>query len=214
MNTDRLIAELAAGLTPVRRLPPPPVLLLGWTLFASAVIGAAILLLGGRGPLLTREAGLFESMHLVAAALTALLAGLAAFELALPDRDRRWSWLPLPAVALWLGTMGAGCVAELLRLGPGGIEFYVSWSCMAFIIGLGVPMAGGILWLTRHAAGLRPGPVAACGALSAAAFASLGLTFVHPGYGPVMVLVWHGLSVLALTALVAKLGPAVQRAAA
>ncbi|MCU0888172.1 MAG: DUF1109 domain-containing protein [Rubritepida sp.] len=212
MTSEELVARLAGALRPVRRLPPPPVLLAGWTALAMAVIGLAAALIGVHR---TEGAGVggFESLHLLGAALTALLAGLAAFELALPDRDRRWGWLPLPGLALWLGTMGAGCLGQWMDAGPDGIPFWVSWQCMGFIAGLGLPLSVAILWLTRHAAWARPGPVAACGALSAAAFASLGLTLVHPTYGPVMVLAWHGLAVLAVTGLMAMAAPRLMRAA-
>lgn len=213
MKTEDMIAQLATGLRPVRRLPSPLVMLVIWTGLAIAVVGGAALLFGTRG-VTDRPMNSFEIMHVTAAGLTALMAGLAAFELALPDRDHRWSWLPLPAIGLWVGTMGIGCVAELVQLGLDGIRFYVSWSCLRFIIGIGLPLAVVMLWLTRHSAWIRPGPVAAFGSLSAAAFASLGLTLVHPTFGPIMVLAWHGVAVLVVTGLAALVGPRVVRRAA
>lgn len=207
MKDEELIARLAEGLSPVRRLPRPPVLLALWTLGACTLLGLAVLVLGIRAGETGRPLDLFEALHLVAAGLTALLAGLAAIELALPDRDDRWAWLPLPALALWLGTMGLGCLEQLLAPGPEGIPFWISWYCMGFITAIGVPLSLGILWLTRHGALIRPVPVATYGALSAAAFASLGLTLVHPTYGPFMVLAWHGVAVVAVTALCARFGP-------
>jgi len=206
MKTEDMIAQLAGNLRPVRRLPAPPVLLALWTLLCIGVIGAAVAAFGTR-ELLDRPMSGFDMMHSLGALLTALLAGLAAFELSLPDRDRRWAWLPLPAIGIWVGTMGVGCVGELVQLGLDGIRFHVSLSCLQFIIGLGLPMAGLMLWMTRHAAWIRPGPVAAFGALSAAAFASIGLTLVHPTFGPVMVLAWHGIAVLVVTGLAALVGP-------
>jgi hypothetical protein len=207
VKDEELIAQLAAGLRPVRRLPRPAVLLTLWTLGAGALIALAVLLFGIRGGPGVPDMNMFDAVHLLAAALTALLAGLAAIELALPDRAARWAWLPVPAVALWIGTMGMGCVAQLLASGPEGIAFWISWSCLGFITALGVPLALSILWLTRHGAMIRPVSVATCGALSAAAFASLGLTLVHPTYGPVMVLAWHGVAVGAVTAVCARFGP-------
>jgi hypothetical protein len=213
MKTEDMIAQLATGLRPVRRLPSPPVMLAIWTALALAVMGGAALLFGTRG-VTEKPMNNFEVMHMAAAGLTALLAGLAAFELSLPDRDRRWAWLPLPAIGLWVGTMGVGCVAELVRLGLDGIRFYISWSCLGFIIGIGLPLAGVMLWLTRHSAWIRPGPVAAFGSLSAAAFASVGLTIVHPTFGPLMVLAWHGVAVLVVTGLAALVGPRAVRGVA
>lgn len=212
MKTEEMIAQLAGDLRPVRRLPSPPVLLALWALLALSLIGAAALAFGTREAQGRPMSG-FDLVHVAAALLTALLAGLAAFELSLPDRDRRWAWLPLPAILLWLGTMGVGCVGELLQQGLDSIRFRVSWSCLGFIIGFGLPMAAVILWLTRHAAWIRPGQVAAFGALSAAAFASIGLTLIHPTFGPLMVLAWHGVAVLVVTGLVGLVGPLVVRRA-
>jgi hypothetical protein len=79
----------------------------------------------------------------------------------------------------------------------------VSLPCLGFIAALGVPLTGAVLWLARHGAWLHPVPVAALGGLSAAAFASAGLTLVHEPDAAVMVLVWHGLSVLLVAGLAA-----------
>jgi hypothetical protein len=154
-----------------------------------------------------------DLFHILTAGSVALLSGFAAFQLALPDRNRRWALLPLPAVAAWFATMGLGCVSDVARMGWSGLHLGVSLPCLGFIIGLGVPMALGIMWLTRHAALLRPVPVAALGGLSAAAFASIGLTLVHELHVTIMVLVWHGLAVTAVTAVGALLGPQLMRRA-
>ena len=42
--------------------------------------------------------------------LTAVLAAAAAFQLGLPDRKAAWALLPLPAVLLWIGASGMGCL--------------------------------------------------------------------------------------------------------
>ncbi|MDB5412499.1 MAG: hypothetical protein JWR10_834, partial [Rubritepida sp.] len=146
--------------------------------------------------------------------LVALLSGFAAFQLAMPDRDRRWALLPVPAVIAWLAVMGWGCLADAARLGPDGMELTVSYPCLGFIIGLGVPMTAGMVWLTRHAALLRPLPVATLGGLSAAAFASIGLTLVHELNATLMVLVWHGMAVLVVTGLGGMAGPLLMERAA
>jgi hypothetical protein len=70
-----------------------------------------------------------------------------------------------------------------------------------------------MLWLSRHGAWFSPGPVAALGGLSAAALASVGLSLIHHLDAALMVLIWHGLSVLVVTAIAAKLGPRVMRLA-
>ena len=80
---------------------------------------------------------------MAAAALTGVLAVLAAFQLSFPDRDRRWALLPLPALALWLGDLGWGCLQGFARLGAEGLRLTTSFPCLAFILGFG-------LTLTHH----------------------------------------------------------------
>lgn len=215
MRTEDLISQLAVGLKPVRRLPSPLAMLAIWSLFCAGVIAAALLISGLRDDFAAWLMDGFDLYHLMSAALVALTAGYAAFQLALPDRDQRWALLPIPAVIGWLVTMGWGCLADLARLGPEALNLTVSYPCLGFIIGLGLPMTVAIVVLTRHAAWMRPTPVAALGGLSAAAFASLGLTLVHELNAAVMVLVWHGLAVLVVTCIGALTGPMLmQRAAA
>ena len=215
MRTEDLISQLAVGLKPVRRLPSPLAMLAIWSLFCAGIIAAALLISGLRADFAAWLMDGFDLYHLMSAALVALTAGYAAFQLALPDRDQRWALLPIPAVIGWLVTMGWGCLADLARLGPEALKLTVSYPCLGFIIGLGLPMTVAIVVLTRHAAWMRPTPVAALGGLSAAAFASLGLTLVQELNAAVMVLVWHGLAVLVVTCIGALTGPKLmQRAAA
>ncbi|MBS7788530.1 DUF1109 domain-containing protein [Roseococcus sp. SDR] len=214
MRTEELITQLSRGLKPVHRLPSPLAMLGLWCLFCAGVIGAALLVSGLRADFAAWLMDGFDLYHLMSAALVALTAGYAAFQLALPDRDQRWALLPVPAVVGWLVTMGWGCLEDLARLGPEALQLGISLPCLGFIIGLGVPMTVAIVFLTRHAALLRPVPVAALGGLSAAAFASLGLTLVHELNAAVMVLVWHGIAVLVVTALGALAGPLLMQRAA
>jgi hypothetical protein len=214
MRTEDLVTSLTLGLKPVRRLPSPLAMLGLWCLFCVGVIAAALLISGLRADFAAWLMDGFDLYHLMSAALVALTAGYAAFQLALPDRDQRWALLPIPAVVGWLVTMGWGCLADIARLGPEAMSLTISVPCLAFIIGLGVPMTATMLYLTRHAAMFRPFPVAALGGLSAAAFASLGLTLVHELNAAVMVLVWHGIAVLVVTCIGALTGPMLMQRAA
>lgn len=211
--TEDLVSRLACGLKPVRRLPSPLALLGLWSAFCLGVILLALWILGMRHDLLRDPMGRVDLWHILTAGAVALLSGLAAFQLALPDRDRRWALLPLPAVAAWLATMGWGCASDVERMGWSALHLGVSLTCLLFILGLGLPLAVAMIWLTRHAALLRPLPVATLGGLSAAAFASIGLTLVHELRVTIMVLVWHGLAVLAVTAAGALIGPRLMRRA-
>jgi hypothetical protein len=214
MRTEDLITEMASGLRPIRRVWHPAVATAAWVGVAFVVIALAVAFFGFRADLSARLAAGFDLPAILAAAATGVLAAFAAFQLALPDRDRRWALLPVPAAMAWLATMGWGCLQDLARFGPEGLRLATSFPCLAFIAGLGVPLTVGMLWLARHAAWFQPGPVAALGGLSAAALASVGLTLIHYLDAAVMVLVWHGMSVLLVTGLASFAGPRLMRAEA
>ncbi len=211
MHTGDLITELAKELPPVRRVWHPAVATTIWAALAVSVIGAVVLMFGPRPDLAQRFSGGFDLPQLLTAAATGLLACFAAFQLALPDRDWRWALMPLPAALAWLVTMAWGSIHEVVRFGPEALRLTTSFPCLAFITGLSVPLTLGLLWFARHAALVRPGPVAALGGLSAAALASTGLTCVHHLNAATMVLVWHGGAVLAVTALALFCGPRLMR---
>ncbi len=211
MRSEDLIQSLASTLRPVRPAPHPARATAVWLAVVAAVIGLAMLVAGPRHDLAERLSGGFDLPQIVLASLTGVLAAFAAFQLALPERSRRWALLPLPATAAWLATMGWGCLQDLARFGPDALQIGVSVPCLVFIVGLGVPLTVAMLWLARHAAWLRAGPVAALGGLSAAALASVGLSFIHYLDAAAMVLAWHGLSVLVVTSLAALLGPRLMR---
>lgn len=211
MRSEDLIRRLASDLRPVRPARHPAAATALWLAVAASVIVAAVLVFGPRHDLAARLAAGFDLPQILAATATGALAALAAFELALPERSRRWALLPAPAAIAWLATMGWGCLEDLARLGPEALRVGASLPCLAFIVGLGVPLTVTMLWLARHAAWLRAGPVAALGGLSAAALASVGLSLIHYLDAALMVLVWHGVSVLIVALLASMLGPRMMR---
>ncbi|NKE46492.1 DUF1109 domain-containing protein [Roseomonas frigidaquae] len=194
MQTDELISRLSQDVPPVRRVTPPMQAALRWLAMALGVVAAVVLLSGFRHDLEQRLMLMHEQVNLLAALATGAAAAVAAFHLALPDRSDRWALLPLPFAAFWVSGLGWGCIAEFIERGWPALR--VSFGCMSFIIGFGVPLTLGMLWMTRHAARIRPGPVAALAGLAAAALASVGLSLVHHLEAAAMVLIWHGGSVL------------------
>jgi hypothetical protein len=199
VQTDDLISRLSQGLAPVRRVTPPVQAALGWLALAVAVVAAGVFISGFRHDLEQRLMLMHEKVNMVAALATGAAAALAAFHLALPDRSDRWALLPLPFAAFWISGLGWGCLAEFAEHGFPALG--TSFGCMSFIIGFGLPLTLGMLWMTRHAARIRPGPVAALAGLAASAIASVGLSLVHHLDAAAMVLIWHGGSVLAMMLL-------------
>lgn len=191
MNTEDLIGRLAADLRPIHRLAPPLRRAAAWLAFAFAVIAVAVIWHGPRPDLAERLRDAQEVIQWLASAATGILATIAAFQLALPDRSPRWVLLPVPAAVLWVGTLGLGCLADLLRIGPQALVPGMSWGCMGFILGLGIPLSGSLIWVLRYAAGIRPLPVAVMGGLAGAALSAAGLWLFHELDGAAEALVWH-----------------------
>ncbi len=211
MRTDDLIRQLSTGLVPVRRVAPPWRTALLWLALATLLVGGAVALHGFRHDIAQRVMLMEEQVNLAAALLTGIAAAFAAFQLALPDRSPRWALLPLPFAALWLSGLGWGCLRDLAQQGWPALS--TSFGCMRFIIGFGVPLTAAMLWMARHAAPIRPGPVAALGGLAAAAIASVGLSLIHHLDAAAMVLIWHGGSIALVTAASWLFGARALRAA-
>jgi hypothetical protein len=210
MRTDDLINELTNGLEPVHRVSPPWRAALAWLTFAVLLVGGAVAWIGFRHDLAQRLMVPEEQINLVAALLTGVTAAFAAFQLALPDRSARWALLPVPFAALWLSGLGWGCLRDVVQQGWPALS--TSFGCTRFIIGFGVPLTIAMLWMARHAAWMRPVPVATLGGLAAAAVASVGLSLVHHLDAAAMVLIWHGSSIALVTAASWLWGPRAMRA--
>lgn len=205
MRTEDLVGSLVADLGPVKRLRPPMVRAAGWLALSVLVIAAVVAVKGFRPDLGARLAEPWEVAQLVAAGATGVLAAIAAFHLALPDRSDAWALLPLPGFALWVASLGWGCVSDFIRLGADGIALGTSWACLGFILALSIPLGGAMLFALRHAGPIRPVPTAAIGVLSVAMLASVALSLIHHLDAAIMILVWHAGAVLVAVALSAGL---------
>jgi hypothetical protein len=209
MRTDDLIGQLSGGLRPVKRLASPWLSAAAWLAIAFLVIGGTVLATGFRHDVAQRLMLTEERLNLAAALATGIAAALAAFHLAIPDRSPRWALLPLPFAALWVSGLGWGCLRDFAEQGWPALG--TSFGCMRFIIGFGIPLTGAMIWMARHAAPIRPSPVAALGGLAAAAIASVGLSLIHHLDAAAMILIWHGGSVALVTAAAHLWGPRAMR---
>jgi hypothetical protein len=192
---DALIDALGAGLTPVRRLPPPWLRTLGW-LLAVAAIAAALLMHYGAAPMMRRWASAPDLAWAAAGAvLTAVCAAWAAFVLGVPGRSRAWAWLPLPGALLWIGASGMGCLRTWLAPGTSIATMHQSADCLVFIVSFSIPLSALMVWLLRRACPLRPVLTAVLvGLASAAASASL-LEICHSFDAAAADLLTHALAV-------------------
>jgi len=175
--TERLIQSLAQDARPVARLRPPGMRAALWLAAVGVLLALAIGLMADRDVVTARLAGVPLDLEMAGMLLTGILAVTAAFELSLPDRSTAWALLPLPPLALWLGFTGTACWSHWFTDGwaPGS-----SAACLKFILGVGLPMGGSLIWLLRRAAPLAPVRVAALGGVGAAGIAAFALQFFHP----------------------------------
>ena len=176
---EHLIRDLATDLMPVRRLRSPTVRALGW--LAVVAMLAVALAMFADVPALERRLSVPDMwLAVTGSVLTAILAALAAFQLSLPDANRAWALLPLPAALLWVVASGLGCLRAWLVPGTHIAELSEARDCLIFIIGVSIPLSVLMIVMLRRACSLQPGLTAAIAGLAIAAAAATLLNFFHP----------------------------------
>jgi len=142
------------------------------------------------------------TLALAGSLLTGVLAAVAAFHLSLPDRSRLWSLLPMPAVALWVATVGYGCLTDWVSVRPGGVTLGTTLECFMTLLITSVPSSLLLIGMLHHAARLYPTTIAMVGGLASAGIAATALSLFHELDASVMVLLWN----LGVAALLVVLG--------
>lgn len=207
MDTDRLIAELASRAEPVERLRPPWMRAALWLALAIPPMVAVIAVHGLDVDLATALANRRFAIEQTATLATALTAAVAALASTVPGGNRKWYWLPLIPLAVWLATVGAGCVEDWRALGPAGLSLRLDTGCLVPMVVIGIVPAVTMVAMLRHGAPLSPGLTLILAALATAAIVNFALRFFHIGDVSLMVLVWHLGLVAALSIGAGLLGP-------
>jgi hypothetical protein len=201
-KTPDLINALVESAAPVRRLRPPLVRTAMWLLFATLVLGLIAIAHGVRPDLAERLRQPVFVISMFGALATGVLAAVASFRISLPDSSRWWLLLPFPALALWVSTIGYGCLADWVSMGPDGVHLGEAVRCFATLFMTSVPLSIAMLVMLRYAALLRAPEVSIVGGLAVAAFTSFALSLFHDLDATVMILMWN----LGAAALIAALG--------
>lgn len=189
--TPDLIETLAANMKPVRRLRPPVMRAACWLLLAALVVALLAVSQGMRPDLPQRLHDLTFAGGVAGAALTGVLAAVAAFLVSLPDRSRLWLLLPMPAMALWLSNIGYQCLTQWISVGPNGVSLGEATRCLATLVLTSLPLSLAMLVMLRYAAPLRPTAVTLMGSLSVAAITATALSLFHAGDATVMVIMFN-----------------------
>ena len=202
ITTPDLIGALAANVTPVRRLRPPLARATLWLSFAAVVLVLLAVSHGGRPDLALRLRQPTFVVSIAASLLTGILAALAVFLVSVPDRSRAWLLLPLPALVVWISTIGYGCLTDWVDLDAGSFRVGEAARCFATLVLTSVPLSLLMFVMLRHAAPLRPMPVALTGSLAVAAITASALSLLHAFDATAMILRWN----LGSAALVVGMG--------
>ena len=203
-NTPDLIETLVECATPVRRLRPPLMRAGLWLAFAALILVLVAIAHGLRSDLAIQMQRPLFLVGMMAALATGILAAIASFQISLPDSSRWWLLLPVPPLALWVSTIGYGCLTDWVSIGPDGVHMDEALRCLATLLMTSVPLSIAILLMLRYAALLRPTEVCVTGGLAVAAMTAFALSLLHDLDATIMILVWN-LGVAALIAGLASL---------
>jgi hypothetical protein len=210
-ETHALIRRLADDVERVTPLPSPWRRASIWLGFAVAYVALIVFAFGLREDISEK---LFDSRFIVeelAAIATALAAAFAAFWATVPGRSRWPLFLPALPLAVWLGSLGQGCVQAWQASGLAGPAFEIDLMCLPKIALIGLLPAAVMAIMIRRGAPLYPHVAVALGGLAAAALGNVGLRLFHTVDASLMVLVWQFGSVALLAALAGLSGPLLHR---
>jgi hypothetical protein len=205
-DTEKLIERLAEAAEPVRPLSHPWMRTAAWLLVAIPYVALVVLVVSPRADLLTKALEWRYLVEQLAALATGITAAIAAFATVIPGYDRKFLFLPALPVAIWLGSLGEGCVQDWIRFGPDGLSLQPDWFCFPAIVLVGAVPAIAIAVMLRRGAPLTPHVTAALGGLAAAGLGNFGLRLFHSQDASLMVLVWQVGTVFILTAMAAWAG--------
>jgi hypothetical protein len=206
VDTEHLIEALANTATPVRPLPRPWVRGAIWLAIAVPYIALVVYVMSPRADLAAKITDTRYLIEQFAALATGIAAAVAAFSTTVPGYSRKALLLPVLPLAVWLGTLGQGCVNAWLQFGANGLLLLPDWFCLPAIAVVGALPAMAIAAMLRRGAPLMPCTTVALGGLAAAGLGNFGLRLFHPQDASLMVLVWQFGSVFILSALSASAG--------
>jgi len=208
MTTTRdLIRLLVADASAVRRQPPPMLRAGIWIAMAAVLLTIVAATIGVRADLGVKLQDSTFLIEVASAGLTGIAAAIAAFHISLPDRSGRWALLPIPALLLWLSTVGYGCLTNWVGPGPSDLVAGISLQCLETIALGSTPIAVILFFMLRHARFVRPLATAAVGAIAVAGLTVSALRIFHELDATVMVLIWNVGAGAVMSVIGTLLGP-------
>jgi hypothetical protein len=203
VETEQLIDSLTETVRPVRRLRSPLTRALAWLSIGAAYIALVVWVVSPRADLFEKISEWRFLLEQLGALGTGVAAAIAAFATTIPGYSRKVLLLPIPPLAIWLGTLGLGCLGDWLEF---GLRLEADWLCFPAIAMVGLIPAIGMVVMLRRGAPLMPTVTVALGGLAAAGLGDFGLRLFHVQDAALMVLVWQVGSVFVFAALAACAG--------
>lgn len=211
MRPEDLIEALVADAKPVRRLPSPMVRLSVWLALSGTYAALVVLAVGVRPDVAARLADMRFVVELGATFITSVLAAAAAFCATCPGRPVWERFAPLPALGVWLWSLGEGCWQSFMLSGGQALALYLDQVCLPSIVLISVVPGVLILIMIQQGAPIAPVSTGALATLAASALAATALRLFHAQDASVMVLVWQFGSVGMLAGLGALTGRRILR---
>jgi hypothetical protein len=181
VRTEELIQSLSSGAVAVGRLPPPWRRAAVWLAVSLPYVALVIFAMPADFDLAEAVVDRRFQIEQAAALATALAAAYAAFASVVPGYDRRLLLLPLTPLALWLATLGEGCVQDWLVRGADGLALRPDWDCLPPAALVGIIPAIAMVAMLRRGAPLYPRASLVLGALAVAALGNFGMRLFHLG---------------------------------
>ncbi len=210
MQTPDLIRLLAAGGDPVHPLRPPHLRAVGWLALAATILALLAIHHGLRSDLDAQLGRAAFVVSILASLVTAVLAAAAAFMVSVPGRSRRWMWLPVPALVLWLSTVAYGCLTEWISIGPQGITAGDTARCFATMTLASVPLSLSCPVMLRLSVLFQPVLTAMLRSLAVAAISASALSLLHRLDATALILIWNVGAGAAIVAAGAAFGRSLQ----
>ena len=193
---DDIVASLSAHLRPVRRLPAPSLRAALWV-GVVAVMAAGLASCCDLGVMAEHLAAAPDMwLAVLGSTLTAVLGALAAFQLSVPGRGGGWGLLPVPALLLWMGASGMGCLRTWIDAGASDSALVEARHCLTSILLLSAPLMALMVVMLRRACPLRPNLTALVAGVAVAAASATLLNFFHPYDASAVDLAVHLVAVL------------------
>jgi hypothetical protein len=195
-DTADLIRRLAADGSTVRRLGPPWTRAATWCAWSLTYL--ALLYIVWPHPALGTPTDRHFVIEQAAAFATALIAGAAAFRTVVPGYSPALVLAPLVPLGIWVGSIGQTCARDWAASARSLILMH--WACFPATVIAGIVPAAIIVVMLRRGAPLTAHLTTAYAALAVAGMANFGIRFVHPFDPSFVVLTWHVVAVLVLSA--------------